>query len=1153
MVENVVVEPISTPQSIQPNVNLPGVGAATVDEQGRVTAIKGQAIKPVQIRQFRGGRAVFQVQGQEVTEFKSSTGFTLPINVTIQSTEQLRVGLSAGSFAGESAEAVRQLIQSRTRAAAGFGIPEETTRAEAAVRGVPEPTPRVPTPKQQKVTTTDPNLIAETVRKKFPRLKEQQVNQLVQQQLRVVRAQELAGRPVGIPRISEKDIRITKLEKNIDSFNKRFAVIETAEEDLQARIEQSKLQAEAKRLGVKLDLSIEKSPPGVSDVFFQKVIVEDVLKKPIRDVKPELAVFGIQETEIEKLRREAGGVLPRELTKEEFAAQQKIAELRRGDQFRIKLLTPTEEGPFKIEPEGFKQLTERLAEPGLFAKEQFEKVTTPEFATIAALPAAAAGGVFEFFGTLGGGTVEAIVPPGTIGRGAAAEATAFGAELVGFGAGATALRVTDVALAKEARAAQRIIQESRIVTESQKLGKGVQKDFELTLNRLAKRVEPPPKAVKVKAEIPKLRDITTGEILTPTQLDIESAFMKKALVEFKKPTEKIVPEVTPSEFDKIVRSALEEQRVREVRAKALEPKPFGLGKPGRPKKLKPIDIEPKPTPETDIERFLLSVTEIKPRKPFGLGRPGRPKKLTPLEIGLPEEEQIRLAVSRLPKPEAIPELKPFGLGRPGRPKKLVPISLEPAEQLRRIVSGLRPTEPVSEFKLFGLGRRGRPKKLAKITTAEELQRALEGGEAFVTTQEELARAISGLGKRLPKPPKAKLFDKKPDVPPAGEFEKIVTKSDITLIRLPGEARTREFQRLLDLERGRRFRLTKAQKEEAKALERLGSSFIPGSARALGAKVPITPPPIRGKLGTLRISPAGEVLIPIGKTRRGTQFLAEDVTFETTGIDIRKEVFISSRQDLKLIQPQLPVAKAGVVPTLKLIPRLEEKVIKASDVKSLEQSFQRLSDQEITRGITRTGSVIVPRVGTKARARELEQELELTRTRTRLLGFGLREFESPRLRPPRFFEEPRPPTGRRIRRPPPFIFPILFKGERVRKRGLVPEFQAFIRRFGTFVPIGKRGTEAFAATAGARAAKFTLGRTFIIERTGRLVKPTSLKFPSLSGQFRRPKGKSVLPAKAFVEKAKFALLEEQPAIQRARRRKQGRRTKSFLSSFSFGKF
>lgn len=1056
------------------------------------------------------GRAALQRERERIQQirgvtergtFRSRAGFELSIIDVRRSQAQLQERIRATQDVRER-RALQELATAKqqvaSRRAAGFGIPEPTPREAAIPRGIPTPTarPEVPvvTQARQPLEAAIKEKFKTTIQRLTPERARVFIERKVEQQREVARARLQTGRPVGTPVISERQIAITNLNADIARFEEKFVGEDVTPE---AKAAFKKLQARAAEIGVGI-----RTPPELREAAPTappKIIIPPSAVKP----SPIVTLPSAEERRAQEL-----SLFGEEFLKEQqkiTREQQRVQELQRPTLERIQRIGAVEATRQFFRASALEGLEAADILSGIKLREERGIKVIPPVAIVqeaARFPLAVAGGVGAGFFRLGRGAGEAVteivIPPGTPGRQFLREVGGVAGELGIFGLGR--LRIRDLR--------------------------------DPTRVRFIEQLPKPPTPKK----LPTLRDIATGDIVKPTSFAIDVAQLRSSLAELRRPIPRPVPEISSREFERITRVSIAEQETRKIAERAVEFRPFGLGKRGRPKRLTPIDIEPKPVPARDIERFLAGLPEERPR-PFGLGKRGRPRRPSPLILS--QEEQIRIAVSRLPQPTELPELRPFGLGKPGRPKRLAPVRLEPADQLRRAVAGLRPTDPVSEFRLFGLGRPGRPRRLQRITTVSELQRALRADEVFVTSQEELARIISGLRRRTPKPPKTRLFDKPPDVPPSAEFEKIRLKSGTTLLRLPGEERTREFQRLIDLERGRRFRITKAQREEAKELERLSRLFIPGGARELGFG--------RGTIGPrTRVTKFGDVIIPIG----GRKVLLEDITQESSfrlkqefktdlKFDIAPKIKQIELQRLELIQKQIPSFKFGrlfgVTTKQAKIQRLDETTIQKQATLSLTATATAQLQEQKQATVQRLREKVFEEIAQRRLFSPRERQI---RQRTRL-----------RIRLPR---TPRIPTPRFPRLP---FIPSLSRQER--KRRGIPEFQAFIRRRGEFVPVGKPRPFNLARFLGAKAAKETLGRTFIVRPTGRRTRLSDISGIDLS-QFRAPRGTSRLPSGALVERAAFALTEEQPEIQLARRRapkklRKGKKQRKTRSRFGFPTF
>lgn len=154
--------------------------------------------------------------------FVSSQGFVLPITDVRRSAQEIsqRIAVTRDPRERQALEELRRIKSAEQR---GFGIAAPTPREVAAPRGIAAPTPLGFVEGPQLVTTADPEIIAETIRQARPELSEQVVQQLTQQQLRVVQAQAVAGRPVGRAPLSEQQIAVTRLRRDIGTFNVRFA------------------------------------------------------------------------------------------------------------------------------------------------------------------------------------------------------------------------------------------------------------------------------------------------------------------------------------------------------------------------------------------------------------------------------------------------------------------------------------------------------------------------------------------------------------------------------------------------------------------------------------------------------------------------------------------------------------------------------------------------------------------------------------------------------------------------------------------------------------------------------------------------------------------------------------------------------------------
>ncbi|KKN67100.1 hypothetical protein LCGC14_0464470 [marine sediment metagenome] len=306
------------------------------------------------------------------------------------------------------------------------------------------------------------------------------------------------------------------------------------------------------------------------------------------------------------------------------------------------------------------------------------------------------------------------------------------------------------------------------------------------------------------------------------------------------------------------------------------------------------------------------------------------------------------------------------------------------------------------------------------------------------------------------------------------------------------------------------KLSKAQKAQAQRLVRLSKLATPGSALALGLEAGARPLAIRARAVT-ELEAEAEFIIPVGKGRAIVQPLIAD-------IQAAKEITQLSRRVIFGVRP-------------KEIEKIGERILQAPKIQVAPKVME-----DIFRGV-RTEFKPFQAVGVREQAATRAAQASRTRARFRDI-IQTRQLEIARILP----------IERVRQRRAPLLF-ALPKAKRVRPLDFVPEFQAFIRRFGEFTPIGKPGTRAQAAIFGAREARFTLGRTFILEPTGKRVRPTSLKFPTLTG-FRRPARGSFLPSGAFVEQARFALAQptEIFEIQRARRTRGTRKRKTILSSF-----
>jgi len=107
-----------------------------------------------------------------------------------------------------------------------------------------------------------------------------------------------------------------------------------------------------------------------------------------------------------------------------------------------------------------------------------------------------------------------------------------------------------------------------------------------------------------------------------------------------------------------------------------------------------------------------------------------------------------------------------------------------------------------------------------------------------------------------------------------------------------------------------------------------------------------------------------------------------------------------------------------------------------------------------------------------------------------------------------------------------LFPLLAFGSMNKLGGkktrFVDGYDVFVRRKGKLNKLNIKPVDSKRALKqGVLATDKTTARTFVLKKTGKQVRSSGTKKPSLK-KYRSPKGKSKLPAGSYVEKSKYAI-------------------------------
>lgn len=1088
-----------------------------------------------------GGEAERQRYEEQQT-FRSSSGTVLSASIARSSVPELQRGLAAGSYGAPGSadyRAVQELIASRQagvspppssggRAGGGgiFGLgPEPTPAPGAAPRGISEPTPKLPTEPVQITQARQPLESAirvkykSTIERLTPESAQKFVEQKITQQRKVAEARLMTGKAVGRAVVSERDIVLANLSRDIERWNIKY--VDKKPEGLtelelsKARTEFRKIQAEAAEKGIGIrtpqglavPLSVRQE---VQDVFIPESATRynPIVTLPSREeqIVGELAITGEKRLkEMQAIGREQARVL-----NIQSPTLESLKKIGFAESARRLFRESAEVGAYSAAD--VTGLTGKLVEkpmitaPGLegfFRRETAKQVTGLQ--RVSTYPLALSAGTAEAVFRIGKGagqiSTELLIPSGTPGRASIREIGGVAGELYLFG-------------------------------EASRVKAGELKDpFRVEFIRAVPKgiYAPPP-------ELPSLRDIGTGEIIFPTQLETEIGLTKKALQEYRIAGERISPlefEIKTKQYGKpsgrkIVGDVPASEKLLKERQKEFEamnrlfqpgggkPQTFlKLGKAEEKRLLKGI-TESRKASELEMRSRVAAEYKLPLQKAKG-----------PITVVFPTQEE--LSKERI-RTELFLKRFEQKLGKAKREERgIILRQKERGGTLVFSTKGGISTElgRLSKFRskeLLRLSKRMETELLyeAKPSPETSLISTRRGYSAkeqlgFLATEKEIENLLRG------RTPKGFQLD-----------EKTIRQLSRMMQETPPVKRKEtlnEFFRrtITPVRTGKGSYQFKVQKQNEHIFIEGERRIVKKATKGYGSyglyPAPSwTMPSYSGLRGPsrVRISRTGGLLISLGRGR----YLEEDITQQVSSqLPMEKPGvygLYAGRIRTDLLGSIVP--KVGVKSYLGSVPisgMAEQLVPKVEPV-------ERFGIREAEIPVSAQG--IMQKQAAPIREVTLQQQFIMARPRISEWNKQLSRLERSRRRIP---ERIKPPE--RI-----FRFPLLPLTERKPRKfelGL-PEFAVFGRRYGREILLAK-GPSGRATQIGAKFARETLGRTFYLRPTGRRTQLPDIRGVNLS-QFRRPTGRSRLPRGAFVELSRYALTEEQPEIQLARKRSGKRR-------------